>query len=31
MSLQWALVASFLYVEIAAVILLLLPIISART
>jgi len=31
MSLQWSLVASFLYVEIAFVILLLLPIIPART
>ena len=31
MSLQWALVATFLYVEIGFIILLLLPIISPRT
>ena len=30
MSLQWALVATFLYVEIAFIILLLLPLIPAR-
>jgi hypothetical protein len=30
MSLQWALIAGFLYIEIAVVLLLVLPIISAR-